>query len=88
MVSVHYTGWLEDGTKFDSSLDWGNPFVFPVGMEYVIPGWDEGVSTMKVGGKRQLVVPAELAYGEQGAGEVIPPGATLIFEVELLEVKS
>jgi len=88
MVSVHYTGWLEDGTKFDSSLDWGNPFVFPVGMEYVIPGWDEGVSTMKVGGKRQLVIPAELAYGEEGAGEVIPPDATLIFEVELLEVVS
>jgi len=88
VVSVHYTGWLEDGTKFDSSLDWGTPFVFPVGMEYVIPGWDEGISTMKVGGKRQLVIPAELAYGEEGAGEVIPPGATLIFEVELLEVQS
>ena len=88
MVSVHYTGWLEDGTKFDSSLDRGNPFVFPIGMQYVIPGWDEGVSTMKVGGKRQLVIPAELAYGEEGAGDVIPAGATLIFEVELLEVKS
>jgi peptidylprolyl isomerase len=88
MVSIHYTGWLEDGTKFDSSLDWGTPLVFPVGMEYVIPGWDEGVSTMKVGGKRQLVVPAELAFGEEGAGEVIPPDATLIFEVELLEVQS
>ena len=88
VVSVHYTGWLEDGTKFDSSLDWGNPFVFPVGMQYVIPGWDEGVSTMKVGGRRQLVIPAELAYGEEGAAEIIPPGATLIFEVELLEVKS
>ena len=88
IVSVHYTGWLEDGTKFDSSLDRGNPFVFPIGMQYVIPGWDEGVSTMKVGGKRQMVIPAELAYGEEGAGDVIPAGATLIFEVELLEVKS
>ena len=87
MVSVHYTGWLEDGTKFDSSLDLGNPFVFPIGMQYVIPGWDEGISTMKVGGKRQLVIPAELAYGQEGAANVIPPGATLIFEVELLEVK-
>jgi len=88
VVSVHYTGWLEDGTKFDSSLDWGTPFVFPVGMEYVIPGWDEGVSTMQVGGKRQLVIPAELAFGEEGAGQAIPPDTTLIFEVELLEVQS
>jgi peptidylprolyl isomerase len=83
-VQVHYTGWLEDGTMFDSSLVRGQPFVFPVGMGQVIPGWDEGVGSMKVGGKRQLVIPADLGYGEQGAGGVIPPGATLIFEVELL----
>ncbi len=87
-VVVHYTGWLEDGTKFDSSLDRGQPFVFPIGQEYVIPGWDEGLATMKVGGKRQLVIPAELAYGADGAGGVIPPNATLIFEVELLDIQS
>lgn len=86
-VSVHYTGWLEDGTMFDSSLLRGQPFGFPVGLGQVIPGWDEGVGSMKVGGKRQLVIPAKLAYGEQGAGGVIPPNATLIFEVELLAVK-
>jgi peptidylprolyl isomerase len=86
-VVVHYTGWLEDGTKFDSSLDRGTPFPFALGVGQVIPGWDEGVATMKVGGKRQLVIPAELAYGDGGAGDVIPPGATLIFEVELLEIQ-
>jgi len=87
LVSVHYTGWLEDGTKFDSSLDRGQPITFPIGVGQVIPGWDEGVSTMKVGGQRQLVIPSKLAYGEQGAGGVIPPDATLIFEVELLGVQ-
>jgi peptidylprolyl isomerase len=85
---VHYTGWLEDGTMFDSSLNQGQPFEFNVGVKQVISGWDEGVASMKVGGKRQLVIPSELAYGERGAGGgVIPPGATLIFEVELLEIK-
>jgi peptidylprolyl isomerase len=87
MATVHYTGWLEDGTMFDSSLLRGQPFSFPVGAGQVIPGWDEGVASMKVGGKRQLVIPADLAYGESGAGGVIPPNATLIFEVELLEVE-
>jgi peptidylprolyl isomerase len=86
-VAVHYTGWLEDGTKFDSSLDRGQPFTFSIGMGQVIAGWDEGVATMKVGGKRQLVIPSELGYGEQGAGAIIPPNATLIFEVELLNVQ-
>ncbi|MCB0174493.1 MAG: FKBP-type peptidyl-prolyl cis-trans isomerase, partial [Anaerolineae bacterium] len=88
VVSVNYTGWLADGTKFDSSLDFGVPFQFPVGQEYVIPGWDEGVASMKVGGKRQLVVPAELAFGSEGIGDVIPPDSTLTFEVELLEIQS
>lgn len=83
-VKVHYTGWLENGTKFDSSVDRGEPFVFTVGAGEVIPGWDEGVMTMKVGGKRRLIVPSQLGYGAAGAGGVIPPNATLIFEVELL----
>jgi len=88
---MHYTGWLyENGaksTKFDSSVDRGKPFEFPIGMRRVIGGWDEGVATMKVGGKRTLIIPPELGYGARGAGGVIPPNATLIFEVELLGVK-
>jgi len=83
---VHYTGWLEDGTKFDSSLDRSDPFSFPIDCSYVIPGWDEGVVGMKVGGKRKLIVPPGLGYGERGAGGVIPPNATLIFEIELVEL--
>jgi len=85
-VSVHYTGWLQDGTKFDSSVDRNQPFEFTLGANEVIPGWDEGVSGMRVGGVRQLVVPPELGYGSQGAGSIIPPNATLVFEVELLAV--
>lgn len=88
IVTVNYTGWLQDGLlKFDSSLDRGVPFTFPLGQGAVIEGWDEGVATMKVGGTRQLVIPAELAYGDTGSGGLIPPGATLIFEVELLGVE-
>ena len=86
-VQVHYTGWLTDGKKFDSSKDRNDPFVFGLGARQVIAGWDEGVQGMKEGGKRKLTIPASLGYGARGAGGVIPPNATLVFEVELLAVK-
>ena len=93
-VSVHYTGWLYDeaapdkrGVEFDSSLDRGHPFVFMLGAGRVIRGWDEGVAGMRVGGRRELHIPADLGYGARGAGKVIPPGASLVFEVELLDVR-
>jgi len=87
MVTVHYTGTLENGTKFDSSYDHGQPFTFQIGVSPVIRGWAEGLMTMKVGGKRRLIIPPQLGYGARGAGNVIPPNATLIFEVELLKIQ-
>lgn len=86
-VSVHYTGWLSNGTKFDSSVDRGQPFQFALGRGQVIQGWDEGVAGMQVGGKRRLIIPPNFGYGVRGAGGVIPPNATLIFDVELLGVR-
>ncbi|MCE9628005.1 MAG: FKBP-type peptidyl-prolyl cis-trans isomerase [Candidatus Eisenbacteria bacterium] len=86
-VSVHYTGWLTDGTKFDSSVDRGQPFQFQLGAGQVIRGWDEGVKGMRIGGKRKLTIPPDMGYGANGTGGVIPPNATLVFDVELLDVK-
>jgi FKBP-type peptidyl-prolyl cis-trans isomerase len=86
-VTVHYTGWLTNGRKFDSSLDRGDPFSFHLGQGQVIAGWDEGVQGMQIGGKRKLTIPSDLGYGPYGAGGVIPPDATLVFEVELLGVQ-
>lgn len=85
-VSVHYTGWLTDGKKFDSSVDRNMPFEVKIGFGYVIKGWDQGIPGMKVGGKRKLTIPSELGYGDYGAEPMIPGGATLVFEVELLDI--
>ncbi|MFA6456046.1 MAG: FKBP-type peptidyl-prolyl cis-trans isomerase [Bacteroidota bacterium] len=87
IITVHYTGWLTDSTKFDSSVDRGQPFKYQFGVGQVIQGWDDGVATMKLGGKSKFTIPPELGYGRQGAGGVIPPNATLIFEVELLGIQ-
>ncbi|MDP1678000.1 MAG: FKBP-type peptidyl-prolyl cis-trans isomerase [Bacteroidota bacterium] len=87
MVTVHYTGWLTDSTKFDSSRDRGQPFTYQFGVGQVIQGWDDGVATLKVGGKSKFIIPSELGYGVRGAGGIIPPNATLIFEVELLGIQ-
>lgn len=86
-VTVHYTGFLEDGKKFASSRDQNQPLIFTIGIQQVIKGWDEGIMSMKVGGKRKLIIPPDLGYGQRGAPPAIPPGATLVFEVELLSVK-